>query len=819
MSDKRKIITLANPAEAIKTGQSSSVVTIALSPETISSQITGQTITDHTMTDPAMTDQTIIDPIIIDPATTNQIMTDQATTSQTTSQSTHLQSAAQPALKVKSKTQSSKNLSLAQPINEPVIVTSDKLQPNKRAKNGRFLSPNTLANDLNKDLTLENAELDLNDSSLDSLDLDIDKARSVNYVKMDPEPNPSALERTRDLFTIKRPLDQFANLMEPTPQPTDASSSATLESEHLQSLQAKPLISLQSTSLSPSNSQILKFLKAIPLGALKAKPSSSPKSKSLGRPRSKPRASAESSFLDVQDLQIISSAKTITTPSTNNLSCRDLADLDEPTFFQELIKKAYRPNSIANFKTNVDVFDLTNNGSSQVKMIDPSIPSTTDQDLVNSWRSSHDVALIESTPTSLAWDCGEPSRASQALEASETLPTTLASSSSLASANRKPPSSWPLPQSHDHLNPAAIDLISCPPSLSPRPDSSELVSRELPLVSPLPPIENKNKSELSPTTTESNSGHFLHPRDQEPAQLEPAHIPPTNWPRPGSSGAGLPPSAPAAVLQNPAAVSLDPMSALPAPASALSAQSSVLPTQSTVSPSQTTIFQEQSTPSPGAEESQWLKDGLEPGKTLPTLSLNWYLKQNRELFHFIKAVALGILLLILTNVYLATQRPQPRFFWITPDLRVNEATPLEQPLLHTTALSDWAAKVLTKALSLDYLHWEEKLNDLKASFSKEGHAEFVNSLERSGHIKKIVAEKLILRCELAGAPIITDTREEGDQLTWILEAPVIISYHASSGAITTQKLLAEMEARWETSNPNHLGARMNRLALVKIGSL
>jgi intracellular multiplication protein IcmL len=199
------------------------------------------------------------------------------------------------------------------------------------------------------------------------------------------------------------------------------------------------------------------------------------------------------------------------------------------------------------------------------------------------------------------------------------------------------------------------------------------------------------------------------------------------------------------------------------------------------------------------------------------MSLTWYLGQNQRLFQMVMVLALVVLILALGNGFLLTRRPEPKYFWLAPDLRVLETKPLTDPLFKTPALVNWASRVLSDSFSLDYLHWRQKLNDLKVSFSDSGHTEFVKSLESAGHLKKIEEEKLIIRCQLVGAPVVKDTRDQGDRMTWILEAPVVISFYASSGTVTTQKLLVEMEAQRVPIAKKPLGLEMNRLTLVKIG--
>jgi hypothetical protein len=180
-------------------------------------------------------------------------------------------------------------------------------------------------------------------------------------------------------------------------------------------------------------------------------------------------------------------------------------------------------------------------------------------------------------------------------------------------------------------------------------------------------------------------------------------------------------------------------------------------------------------------------------------------------------LSLTLALTLVVNGFLLLQKTPPIYLSVAPDLRVAPVNLSTEPPLARANLVNWASRVISQALSLDYLNWRQTLENLRESFSPEGYAEFVASLERSGHIKRIETEKLLLSCELTGAPVILATRGQGEDLTWTLEAPLVISFQNSQGIATSQKFLAEVVAHRVPTSRRPQGVEIQRLALVKNG--
>jgi intracellular multiplication protein IcmL len=204
-------------------------------------------------------------------------------------------------------------------------------------------------------------------------------------------------------------------------------------------------------------------------------------------------------------------------------------------------------------------------------------------------------------------------------------------------------------------------------------------------------------------------------------------------------------------------------------------------------------------------------------ESLPTLSLRWYITQGRQLTKIAYILSFGFVILAAATSYLAIFPLPSRYFWVTPELRVLETTPLTESFISPATLVNWTSRSLKEAFSLDYLHLDERLDKLKDNFSDSARTLLVEYLKNNGQLSKIVTEKLVMASELTGAPVIVETRP-GNPLTWILEAPLTISYHSSTGAITSHKVQAEVEVQRVSANQNPRGVIISRLILRPVGA-
>lgn len=178
----------------------------------------------------------------------------------------------------------------------------------------------------------------------------------------------------------------------------------------------------------------------------------------------------------------------------------------------------------------------------------------------------------------------------------------------------------------------------------------------------------------------------------------------------------------------------------------------------------------------------------ESGKVIG--GLNWY----RSQYHLVSKVALGLTLTQCLSLavigVLILNRPVPTFFAATPDLRLAPMIPLDRPVLSQQGLLTWASNTITEAMSLDFLEWRKKLEDLRPNFSSGAYTSFLSSLQSSGILDLIRDKRLSASAVTTQAPVIIASGMVEGKATWRIEFPLLVSYESSIGVENTQHLIA-----------------------------
>lgn len=212
--------------------------------------------------------------------------------------------------------------------------------------------------------------------------------------------------------------------------------------------------------------------------------------------------------------------------------------------------------------------------------------------------------------------------------------------------------------------------------------------------------------------------------------------------------------------------------------------------------------------------------GLPPqrGVELVTESRNWFVTQSRQLFNLCLLLGGALIISLSCNVVQVMTRPKPVYFAATPDFRILEMPPLSAPVVSDQAIVNWTTDVVTKALSLDFLHWRKKLMDVRIDFDPDGFKSFVNSLTSTGNLKKIEAERLNLSCVLKEAAVITNSGVVNGKMTWRIEAPLLLSYQSSRGVVSSQDLIGKILVQRTSTTRNPKGVVIKQIVLTRAGT-
>ncbi|MGL4208168.1 MAG: DotI/IcmL/TraM family protein [Candidatus Adiutrix sp.] len=203
------------------------------------------------------------------------------------------------------------------------------------------------------------------------------------------------------------------------------------------------------------------------------------------------------------------------------------------------------------------------------------------------------------------------------------------------------------------------------------------------------------------------------------------------------------------------------------------------------------------------------------GLQLVIESRNWFKTINDRLFTVLIVLSAVGLLSVGGNIYQFMNRPKPSYFAVTNDFKLLEMPALSQPVVSDQAVLNWAANVITETLSLNFLEWRKKLSEVKGDYEKAGFDSLLQSLVKSGNLKKIEDERLNLSCVIREAPIVTNSGLLDGRMTWRLELPILLSYQSSKGIVSTQSLIAKVLVQRTDTAMNPKGIHIKQIVLAK----
>lgn len=127
----------------------------------------------------------------------------------------------------------------------------------------------------------------------------------------------------------------------------------------------------------------------------------------------------------------------------------------------------------------------------------------------------------------------------------------------------------------------------------------------------------------------------------------------------------------------------------------------------------------------------------------------------------------------------------------TPDGRVIEMTPLNEPIMSDAALRNWAVTAVTEAFTLGHHDWRRRLGAVRRYFTDDGYDSFLEGLEESLFLARLRENRQVASAVASGAPVITDTRKYRGRIAWAIEFPILVTFQAGNKRVD-QPLVARV---------------------------
>ena len=155
-----------------------------------------------------------------------------------------------------------------------------------------------------------------------------------------------------------------------------------------------------------------------------------------------------------------------------------------------------------------------------------------------------------------------------------------------------------------------------------------------------------------------------------------------------------------------------------------------------------------------------------------------------------------------------------RYFGITPDLRVVEMKPMNEPVLSASGLKEWAHDTVVRALSLDFANFRQQLTDIEPRFTPPAFRSFKAALQTAGILDLILHSRLVTSVTTEGAPVVVSEQLVGGVAHWQIEFPLALSYESSKGIEHTQHLISRVLVRRVPPTESLEGVRIAQIILA-----
>lgn len=167
-------------------------------------------------------------------------------------------------------------------------------------------------------------------------------------------------------------------------------------------------------------------------------------------------------------------------------------------------------------------------------------------------------------------------------------------------------------------------------------------------------------------------------------------------------------------------------------------------------------------------------------------SIDWLQGRLTFALRAVAALAVALMLSLAVNVVQFLTEPSPLYFAVDDKGQVVRLVPVDQPLLSSDALSQWASETARKAYSLNFVNSEEQLALLRDRFSAGAYRAFMEQMGQAV-LPQVSSQRLILEATSEPAIIQRAGLDSTGRYLWQVEVPVAVTSHFGSGQTRTQR--------------------------------
>jgi intracellular multiplication protein IcmL len=171
---------------------------------------------------------------------------------------------------------------------------------------------------------------------------------------------------------------------------------------------------------------------------------------------------------------------------------------------------------------------------------------------------------------------------------------------------------------------------------------------------------------------------------------------------------------------------------------------------------------------------QAMKDALK----LVTLRNAFYKDGFRRLSCVLLMSLLLNVILVCSVLFLSFHRPPARYFATTPQGKLIALKPRNEPVLSSTAISDWVARSVPQIFDIDFLNYRKQVMHSRDYFTSYGWEQFLEHFSIT--LNKIKTDKLVAHAVVTDVPYVTRQGIVKGVYTWQVQVPLLVTYQKGS---------------------------------------
>lgn len=131
--------------------------------------------------------------------------------------------------------------------------------------------------------------------------------------------------------------------------------------------------------------------------------------------------------------------------------------------------------------------------------------------------------------------------------------------------------------------------------------------------------------------------------------------------------------------------------------------------------------------------------------------------------------------------YLATTRPEPRYFATTTEGQLLPLVPLDKPHQSAAEVSNFAVKAVTTSLTYDFANYRADFNNALQYFTKpQGWNQFVDAVQKSQMLDLVQTKRLNTTAVANNAVIVREGINSRGVYEWVVQMPIRVTYQSAS---------------------------------------